>query len=57
MKRKRFSAGEIRFRASKNDLDRIDYLLKDLDDASVSALMRRLIAAEVARLKLERKVK
>lgn len=57
MKRKRFSAGEIRFRASKNDLDRIDYLLKDQDDASVSALMRRLIAAEVARLKLERKVK
>ena len=55
MKRKRLSAGEIRFRISKIDLERIDWLIKNHPDEhdTVSALLRSLISKEVERLKTQ----
>lgn len=51
MKRKRMSAGEIRFRISKNDYDRIEWLMKNHPDdlPTVSALLRSLITYEYSR--------
>lgn len=48
MKRKRLT-NEIRFRVSKKDLERIDYILKDQDDTTISALLRTLIQQEYGR--------
>ena len=50
--RKRYFAGEIRFRTSKNDQTRIDWLLEHHPDQSttVSSLLRILILREYERL-------
>jgi hypothetical protein len=53
MKRKgaaALSAGESRFRVSKTHLDRIEWLLTELEMQSVSALIRMLINIEYDRL-------
>ena len=53
MKRKRrYSAGEVRFRASKADLTRIEWLLEHHPDESsnTSQLLRILILREYERL-------
>jgi hypothetical protein len=43
MRRKRLAAGEIRFRVSKDDLKRIDWLLQHTDHQTVSSMIRTLI--------------
>jgi hypothetical protein len=50
--RTRYAAGEIRFRTSKNDQTRIDWLLENHPDQSttVSSLLRILILREYERL-------
>ena len=51
MKRKRYSAGEVRFRISKADHDRIEWLLEHHPDgAALSNLLRILILREYERL-------
>lgn len=53
-KRKRFSAGEVRFRVSKEDLERINWLLEHASIAhpnyTLSAIVRTLILREYERL-------
>lgn len=51
-RRKRYSAGEIRFRTAKPDQDRIDWLLDNHPDQAptISALIRILILREYERL-------
>ena len=49
MRPKRKSAGEVRFRVSKDDLKRIDYLMSYLEHDSISALIRSLITNEYKR--------
>lgn len=50
MRRKRLAAGEIRFRVSKDDLKRIDYLMTYMDEyQSISQLIRSLIGDEYKR--------
>lgn len=53
MKRKRLSAGEIRFRISKLDLERIEWLVENHPDEhnTVSALLRSLVSDEYNRLR------
>jgi hypothetical protein len=50
--RKRYTAGEIRFRTSASDQKRIDWLLENHPDQSstISALLRILILREYERL-------
>lgn len=50
--RKRYSAGEIRFRTSSADQKRIDWLLENHPDqsATISSLLRILILREYERL-------
>jgi hypothetical protein len=50
--KKRFTAGEIRFRTSPTDQKRIDWLLENHPDQSttVSSLLRILILREFERL-------
>lgn len=50
--RKRYTAGEIRFRTSPTDQQRIDWLLENHPDQSptISDLLRRLILREYERL-------
>ena len=43
MRRKRLAAGEIRFRVSRDDLKRLDWLTANTDHASVSNMLRVLI--------------
>lgn len=50
MKRKRLSAGEIRFRVSKNDLERIEWLLTEHQAQSVSSMLRNMIYEEWRRM-------
>lgn len=52
VKRRRLSAGEVRFRISRIDQERIEWLIKNHPDqhATVSALLRALIAREHAAL-------
>ena len=51
-RRKRYTAGEIRFRTSKADQERIDWLLENHPDLTdtISALIRMLILREYERL-------
>ena len=51
-RRKRYTAGEIRFRTAPQDQQRIDWLLENHPDATdnVSALLRILILREYERL-------
>lgn len=51
-RRKRFTAGEIRFRTAKADQDRIDWLLDNhpLQPPTISELIRNLILREYERL-------
>lgn len=48
MKRRKLSAGEVRFRIGKQDLERIEWLLKyhPQEYTTISALIRALIARE-----------
>jgi Arc/MetJ-type ribon-helix-helix transcriptional regulator len=48
--KRRLSAGEIRFRVSKKDLERIQLLIDNGEHGSVSALLRTLIYKEAARV-------
>lgn len=50
MKRKRYSAGEVRFRIGKQDLERLEWLLDREDTDNISALLRSLIRHEHDRL-------
>lgn len=52
MKRKRFAAGEIRFRVSKPDIDRLAWLVDNHPDQThtISSLIRTLILREYERL-------
>ena len=54
MSRKRFTAGEIRFRTAPTDQQRLDWLLDNHPDPSInqnlSALIRLLILREYERL-------
>lgn len=43
MRRKSLAAGEIRFRVSKDDRKRIDWLLANTDHQSASSMIRTLI--------------
>ena len=43
MKRQRLSAGEIRFRVSRDDKKRIDWLLENTEHQSISTMIRSLI--------------
>lgn len=49
---KRMTAGEVRFRISKNDLERLEWLITNHPDEhqTVSALLRALITNEYNRL-------
>lgn len=51
-RRKRYTAGEIRFRTAKPDQDRIDWLLDNHPDqaSTISQLIRILILREYERL-------
>lgn len=51
MSRKRFNAGEIRFRTAKTDQERIDWLLENFPDryTNISAMIRLLILREYER--------
>lgn len=56
-KRKPLSAGEIRFRVSRTDLDRIEALLTNSHTESISALLRTLIYEAYCRLAPAKKEK
>lgn len=43
MRPKRKTAGEVRFRVSKDDLKRIDVLMASYEHESISSLLRTLI--------------
>ena len=55
-RRKRYNAGEIRFRTAKPDQERIDWLLDNHPDqmTTVSSLLRILILREYERLQPKR---
>lgn len=59
-KRRKLSAGEIRFRVSKRDLVQVKWIMKQHEGSnqvgyqSISALLRSLISQEFVRMKIAR---
>lgn len=49
-KRSRYAAGEIRFRTSDADRDRLNFLLMHYPEHTISSLIRILIVREYERL-------